>query len=85
MAEDCGWPFCVERCTGNPRCADPDGRLAAAAVADYRHEREEASVPVVGNKKFPYTPKGEAAAKATAQRTGQKMEVTKKVTMKGKK
>lgn len=30
-------------------------------------------MPKVGKKLFPYTPKGEAAAKATAKKTGKKM------------
>lgn len=34
-------------------------------------------MPTVGSKKFPYTPKGEAKAKAFAKKTGKKMTVKK--------
>ena len=35
-------------------------------------------MPIVGKKKFAYTPKGKAKAKAHAKKTGKKVRVTKK-------
>lgn len=42
-------------------------------------------MPKVGNKKFAYTPKGEAKAKAYAKKTGKKMVVKKPIKKANKK
>jgi len=42
-------------------------------------------MPMVGNKKYPYTVKGKKAAKAQAAKTGQKVTSAKRKTSKGKK
>ena len=41
-------------------------------------------MPQVGNKHFPYTPKGEAAAKAASKRTGKPMVMKKPMAKKGR-
>lgn len=41
-------------------------------------------MPRVGAKKYAYTPQGEAEAKAEAKKTGKKLVMTKKVTVKKK-